>query len=327
MTNFALTGIAGYVAPRHLVAIRDTGNKLIASFDPHDSVGILDSYFPASNYFSNEDIFQRYLSARNISAPSDEKIHFMSICTPNHLHYSQIIMALNLGLNVICEKPLVLHCEDIIRLEEIETATQQKIYPIMQLRFHPTILKLRKNLVHTNNQNKHHHVRLTYVTRRGNWYHSSWKGDNRKSGGLALAIGIHFFDILTWLFGRAKENYLHLQEANRMAGFMEMENASVEWFLSIDEADLPKPALNKNKSAFRLMEVNNVSYDFSNGFDGLHTLNYQKILEGNGFRPSDTFPSIEIIEQLGKTGISQKGSLHKVVKLIKKGKNGSEITF
>jgi UDP-N-acetyl-2-amino-2-deoxyglucuronate dehydrogenase len=316
MHNFAITGVGGYVAPRHLVAIRETGNKLLSSFDPHDSVGILDSFFPDASFFSEIDTFYEDISLRNTGSNEEDKIHVMSLCSPNYLHYSQIAMSLNLGLDVICEKPLVLTSKDLKRLVEIENATNYKVYPIMQLRYHPTILKLKEDIFKSTENKKKHKVRLTYITRRGNWYFSSWKNQKEKSGGLAMAIGIHFFDILTWVFGCVHESYLHLRETNKMAGCLEMDKASVEWFMSIDGSDMPSKFSGGGRTALRMIDVDNFSYEFTEGFTNLHTVCYQKIFAGHGLTIQDTSSSIKTVEQISKLSLSKKGVMHPLLRQI-----------
>jgi UDP-N-acetyl-2-amino-2-deoxyglucuronate dehydrogenase len=293
MKNFALTGLAGYVAPRHLRAIRDTGNKLVAAVDPHDSVGIIDSYFPDAAFFTEVERFDRHVSKLR-RRDSADKVDYISICTPNHLHDAHIRLALRVGAHAICEKPLVLNPWNLDLLQDVEQEYERNVNTILQLRVHPALLKLRDQLA---SSDKRHSVRLTYITSRGTWYHYSWKGDTEKSGGIATNIGIHFFDLLMWLFGSVEKNEVHVSEEARMAGFLGLENADVEWYLSLEEEDLPEHTP-EGQSTYRSITVDGDEIEFSGGFTDLHTKVYEKTLEGNGFRIEDARPSIELVHSL-----------------------------
>ncbi len=247
MNNFAITGVAGYVAPRHLKAIKDTGNNLIAAVDPHDSVGILDSFFPQTSFFTEIERFDRHLEKLRRSN-QDDKLDYLTICSPNHLHDAHMRLALRLGADVICEKPLVLNPWNLDLLEELEEETNSKIFTVLQLRLHPSLIKL-KNEIDNSDPSKKHNVELSYITSRGLWYHYSWKAHPQKSGGIATNIGIHLFDLLIWIFGDIKECHVHHRNSNAMGGFIELERANVKWFLSIDKNDLPEETISKNISA------------------------------------------------------------------------------
>ncbi|NWF49038.1 MAG: Gfo/Idh/MocA family oxidoreductase [Ignavibacteriaceae bacterium] len=313
--NFAITGVAGYIAPRHLQAIKDTGNNLIAAVDPHDSVGILDKYFPEVSFFTEYERFDRHLEMirrRNAS----EHLHYLSICSPNFLHDAHIRTALRTGANAICEKPLVLNPWNLDALEELEKETGLKVYNILQLRVHPSLIQLKEKLSKSINEKKYK-VDLTYITSRGIWYDYSWKGVIEKSGGIATNIGIHFFDLLIWLFGNVQENYVHLSEKRRVGGFLVLQNAEVRWFLSTAREDLPKSSIEKNQSTFRSITVNNSEIEFSDGFTELHTKVYREILDSKGFGIDDARPSIEIAYQIRNTkGNNYQGLIHPFVQDI-----------
>ncbi len=291
MKKFGLTGAAGYVAYRHLKAIKDTGNDLTVCFDPHDSVGVLDHFFPHANFFIGYERFERHLT--KIALKSETKIDFLTVCSPNHLHDSQIRLGLNIGADVICEKPLVLFPQNLDLLEDLEKKTGKKIYTVMQLRNHPSLIALEEEI--NNSSNKKHKVELTYITSRGNWYHYSWKGDEEKSGGIATNIGIHLFDLLIWLFGGVVKSEIHLSDKNKMSGLLELQNADVTWYLSIDENDLPKAIRLQNKSTFRSIIVDEKEIEFTEGFADLHTKVYEEILSGNGLGIPEARPSIEAV--------------------------------
>lgn len=291
MKYFALTGAAGYIAPRHLQAIADTGNTLLAALDPNDSVGILDRYAPQAQFFTEPEKFAEYLQLQN---QTDTPIDYVSICAPNQLHAPHIRMALNAGSDAICEKPLVLHAEQLDQLEALEQQTGKRVYTLLQLRFHETILKLKEQFPKADANSKHEIV-LTYITSRGPWYYESWKGDHNKSGGPASNIGIHFFDMLTWIFGSAKHSELHLSDAQKMSGFMELEHARVRWYLSMDRNDLPKEAVQAGAPAYRSITIDGEEVEFSGGFTDLHTRVYEETLKGNGFGIADARPSIELV--------------------------------
>ncbi len=261
MKNFAITGVAGYIAPRHLQAIKDTGNNLIAALDPHDSVGILDRYFPNVSYFVDFERFERFVEMVHRKSIS-ERIHYLSICSPNFLHDAHIRLALRTDADAICEKPIVLNPWNLDALEELENETGKKIYNILQLREHQAIIDL-KNKVETEKKNSKHEIILTYITSRGSWYDYSWKGVKEKSGGVATNIGVHFFDMLGWIFGKVQTNKLYLNEQRKVSGFLEFERANVRWFLSIDKSDLPSEAVNENKTTYRSIKLDGEEFHFS----------------------------------------------------------------
>jgi UDP-N-acetyl-2-amino-2-deoxyglucuronate dehydrogenase len=303
MKNFALIGAAGYIAPRHLKAIKDTNNTLIAALDKFDSVGVMDSYFPNADFFTEFERFDRHVEKlRRNQIPLD----YVSICTPNYLHDSHIRMALRRGADAICEKPLVLNPWNIDALKEIERESGQKINTILQLRLHPSIIALKKK-VDAENKKEKYDVDLRYITSRGNWYDISWKGDESKSGGIATNIGVHFFDMLYWIFGDVQENIVHTREKDKASGYLEFKNARVRWFLSINENDLPKEIKEKGQRTFRSITIDNQELEFSSGFTDLHTSSYQEILKGNGFGLKDSEESIKIVHQIRNMAIRKTG--------------------
>lgn len=285
-----MTGVAGYIASRHLKAIKDTGNKLLAAYDPFDSVGILDSYFPETDFFVEYERFDRHVDKLRRKGV---KIDYLSICSPNYLHDSHIRFGLKSGANVICEKPLVLNPWNAEALMELEKETGGRLSNILQLRLHPNIIKL-KEQVDNSPADKVYDFDLTYITSRGNWYFTSWKGDMSKSGGIATNIGIHFFDMLSWIFGGVKQNIVHVHTHDRAAGYLEFNKARVRWFLSIDATTLPEAALAKGMRTYRSMTLEGQEIEFSDGFTDLHTHSYQQIIAGNGFGIKDALPSIQI---------------------------------
>lgn len=291
MKNFAITGVAGYIAPRHLQAIKDTGNNLVAAVDPHDSVGILDRYFPKTSFFTEFERFDRHLDKLK-RTQSEEKIDYLTICSPNNLHDAHIRLALRVGADAICEKPLVLNPWNLDRLEEIEHETEKKVYTILQLRVHPSLVAIKQEL-EKKHKNIKHNVALTYITSRGPWYQYSWKGKEEISGGVATNIGIHFFDLLMWLFGGMQKNHLFLREPNKTSGFIELKNANVQWYLSIDGNDLPKDAIAKGRSTHRSITIDGKELEFTDGFTDLHTKVYEEIINGNGFGIETARPSVE----------------------------------
>lgn len=293
MKNFAITGVAGYVAPRHLRAIRETGNRLVAAVDPHDAVGVLDSYFDDVAYFREFERFDRHLDKLRRRG-MEERVHYVSICSPNYLHDAHIRFALRNGADAICEKPLVLNPWNLDALAEQERETGRRISTILQLRLHPAIKSLKTRLdAEKGRGGGKKQIVLTYITSRGNWYHYSWKGDREKSGGLSTNIGIHFFDALIWLFGPVQHSEVHLSESKKEAGYLELENANVRWFLSIDRHDLPPAAVSEKKTTFRSITVDGEKIEFSGGFTDLHTVSYSEILKGNGFGIEDARASID----------------------------------
>ena len=294
--NFALIGAAGFVAPRHMKAILDTNNTLVAAVDPFDSVGVLDSYFPDAHFFTSIERFQRHIEKLR-TGPEEERIHYLSICSPNYVHDAHIRMALRSGADAICEKPLVISPWNLDLLTELESETGQRVYTVLQLRLHPALQALKQALDRRQNRSKADVV-LTYITRRGNWYHISWKGDPEKSGGLAMNIGIHFFDLLLWLFGPVEKTEVHHVTEKNMAGLLELEWARVRWFLSIDEHDLPEQARANGKYAYRSITVDGEEIEFSGGFTDLHTRVYEQTLAGRGFDIETARPSIELVHQI-----------------------------
>ena len=304
MKNFAITGLAGYIAPRHLQAIKDTGCRLVAAVDPHDSVGIIDKYFPDASFFTEFERFDRHLEKLRRYYP-DGKIDYLSICSPNHLHDAHIRLALRLNADAICEKPLVLKPSNLDTLHELELETGKRIYNVLQLRLHPALIDLKKKIESEKIRNKHEVV-LSYITSRGTWYKYSWKGIEEKSGGIATNIGIHFFDLLIWYFGSVQSNELFLNQPDRMSGFIELENANVRWFLSIDKNDLPQSAINNGQTTFRSITIDGKEMEFTKYFTDLHTIVYQDILAGNGFGIEDARPSIELVYNIRNTKLREK---------------------
>lgn len=290
MKKFALIGAAGFIAPRHLKAIKETGNDLVAALDKHDNVGILDSYFPGADFFTEFERFDRHLDKLKRKG---EGVDFVSICSPNYLHDSHIRFALRYGATAICEKPLVLNPWNFDALEEIENETGKKVFTILQLRLHPSIIALRERI--RKGDNRKYDVELTYITSRGNWYQSSWKGDNSKSGGIATNIGIHFFDMLIWIFGEVESiNVFHLKP-DFAEGILELKNARVKWFLSINYNHIPENIRSSGKRTFRLLTLEGEEIEFSEGFTDLHTKSYYEILQGRGFGLADAKPSIDVV--------------------------------
>ena len=296
MKNFALIGVGGYIAPRHLQAIKETGNRLIAALDKSDSVGILDRYFDEVSFFTEFERFDRYAEKlRRLN--DDQKINYVSICTPNYLHDAHIRFALRIGADAICEKPLVLNPWNLDALKQMEEESGKRIYNILQLRVHPAIIALR-NRIAADTSNKCYDVDLTYVTSRGNWYGVSWKGDVAKSGGVATNIGIHFFDMLMWIFGKPTGLKIHHKDEHKVAGLLELDRANVRWFLSLDKQDLPQTVREKGMPTFRSIIVSEEEIEFSEGFTDLHTIVYRNILAGGGFGLEDARASIELAHKI-----------------------------
>lgn len=292
--RFALIGAGGYIAPRHMKAIKETGNELVAAIDKNDSVGIMDSYFPGADFFTEFERFDRHLEKLK---RSQHPVDYMSICSPNYLHDSHMRFGLRLGADVICEKPLVLNPWNIDALQEIELETNKKVNTILQLRLHPRVQELRKKIQSENAPQKYE-VDLVYITSRGKWYFTSWKGDLQKSGGIATNIGVHFYDLLGWLFGKVQQNIVHVQQHDRVAGYLEYEQARVRYFLSINEQTLPKELLDAGKKTFRSLQIGGEEFEFSEGFGDLHTVSYQEILNGNGFGLNESKQSIETVHNI-----------------------------
>jgi UDP-N-acetyl-2-amino-2-deoxyglucuronate dehydrogenase len=290
MKNFALIGAAGFIAPRHLKAIKETGNHLVAAMDKFDSVGIIDSYFPYADFFTEYERFDRHIDKLRREGT---KVDYVSICSPNYLHDSHIRFALRQHADAICEKPLVLNPWNIDALADIEKETGKRVYTILQLRLHSAIIKLRDEVL-ASDQTKIFDVDLTYITSRGRWYFHSWKGEESKSGGIATNIGIHFFDMLLWIFGEVKGIKMEKYAADHASGYLELKRARVKWFLSINEDHLPQEVKNLGKRTYRSLKMNGNEIEFSDGFTDLHTSSYQEIIKGNGYGLHDARPSVEL---------------------------------
>jgi UDP-N-acetyl-2-amino-2-deoxyglucuronate dehydrogenase len=289
--NFGLIGVAGYIAERHLRAIKETGNNLLASLDKFDSVGLIDNYFPESDFFVEFERFDRHFDKLKRTGT---KIDYVSICSPNYLHDSHIRFALRHHADAICEKPIVLNPWNVDALQVIEKETDHRIFTILQTRLNPKIKELREK-IRKGPAGKIYDIDLSYITSRGNWYRISWKGDIQKSGGVATNIGIHFFDMLSWIFGRAVRNIVHLSAPDKVAGYLDLENARVRWFLSLDSNDLPESVRKKGQRTFRSITVDGEEIEFSDGFTDLHTVSYSEILSGNGFGLEDARQSVDIV--------------------------------
>jgi UDP-N-acetyl-2-amino-2-deoxyglucuronate dehydrogenase len=294
MKSFALIGAAGYIAPRHMQAIQENGHDLIAAMDTNDSVGIIDRYFPKAAFFTEFERFDRHLEKLKRAG---HRADYISVCSPNYLHDAHIRFGLRYGADVICEKPIVLNPWNIDALEELEHETGQKVYNILQLRLHPNIIAL-KHKVDNSPADKVFEFDLTYITSRGNWYYTSWKGNNEKSGGIATNIGVHFYDMLQWVFGDVKENIVHVHTHDRAAGYFEFAKAKVRWFLSINEDTLPEEVKASGKRTYRSINIEGDELEFSDGFTDLHTLSYRDILAGNGFRIGEARTAIEIVHKI-----------------------------
>lgn len=305
--NFALVGAAGFIAPRHLKAIKDTKNNLVAALDKFDSVGIIDSFFPTADFFVEFERFDRHIDKLRRAGT---KVDYVSICSPNYLHDSHIRFALRNQADAICEKPLVLNPWNIDGLVEMEKETGKKVYNILQLRLHQSIIDL-KEKIEKGPKDKIYDVDLTYITSRGNWYHTSWKGDISKSGGVATNIGVHFFDMLAWIFGPVKENVVHVANADKAAGYMSLERARVRWFLSIDYNDIPEEIRAKGQRTFRSITVDKNEFEFSEGFTDLHTKTYEAILAGQGFGLLEARNAIETVFTIRNSQpVGLKGDYH-----------------
>jgi len=311
MKNFALIGAAGYIAPRHMRAIRDTGNNLVAALDPNDSVGIIDSYFPEADFFTEFERFDRHIDKCRRSNGA-KTIDFVSICSPNYLHDSHMRFALRSGAHAICEKPLVLNPWNIDGLLEIERDTNCKVNTILQLRLHPAVISL-KNKTLSSPKDRKVDVELTYITSRGNWYLNSWKGNEKKAGGIATNIGVHFYDMLQFVYGQLQESKVHLNTPTRAGGYLEYEHARVRWFLSLDVNDVPVVERRNGKRTFRALTANGESIEFSDGFTDLHTRSYEEILAGRGFGLEENRVAIETVSQIRNATISINGEQHPLV--------------
>ena len=309
MKNFALIGAAGYVAPRHMKAIKDTGNDLIASLDLNDSVGIIDSYFPNSAFFTEFERFDRHIEKlRRKGIPVD----YVTVCSPNYLHDAHIRFGLRALSDVICEKPIVLNPWNIDALQEIEKECGKKVYCILQLRLHPSVIELKKRI--DQNPDQIHDVDLTYLTSRGNWYYTSWKGNIHKSGGIATNIGVHFYDMLQWVFGPVQKSVVHLHRHDRAAGYLELKKARVRWFLSINYDLIPEEIKEKGMRTYRSLTIGDEEFEFSGGFTELHTRSYEHILEGKGFDLEDARSAIQLVHDIRfQEPIGAKGEYHPLV--------------
>ena len=299
--NFAMTGVAGFVAARHLKAIHDTGNRLVAAVDPHDAVGILDRYAFDVRFFTEFERFDRHLEKLK-RGPEEDRVHYLTVCSPNYLHDAHMRLALRVGADALCEKPLVINPWNLDSLQELEQETGRRIYTVLQLRLHPALAAFREEL--KKQKGMRHQVQLTYLTARGRWYDVSWKGVDERSGGIVTNIGIHFFDLLVWLFGDVQECSVHLREGKRAAGTMSLANADVHWYLSAEAADLPFEPQPGSKTTFRAITVDGRQLEFSEGFTDLHTRVYQEVIDGRGFGIADARPSIELSHRIRHAAIT-----------------------
>lgn len=294
--NFAMTGVAGYIAPRHLKAIKETGNNLVAAVDPNDSVGVLDSFFDEAKFFTEFERFDRHIEKLRRQG-DDKRVHYITICSPNYLHDAHVRFALRVGADAICEKPLVLNPWNIDALQELERESGRRVFTILQLRVHPSLVELKSKIMQVTS-NKKREIELTYVTSRGGWYLVSWKGQTDRSGGLVTNIGIHFFDLLIWLFGNVQQSEVHISTATKASGFIELQNANVRWFLSIDKSDLPPDVAAKKQTTYRSITIDGSEIEFSGGFTDLHTVVYREILSGNGFGLAAAYPSVALAHDI-----------------------------
>lgn len=296
MRNFGIIGVAGFVAPRHLTAIKDTGNRLVAATDPNDSVGVLDRYSLDVRFFREIERFDRFLEKAR-RGPEEDRITHVSICSPNYLHDAHCRLALRIGAEAICEKPLVINPWNLDALAELEQETGGRVWTVLQLRVHPSLLALKQQIENEAGETRRD-VQLTYITARGRWYDVSWKGSEERSGGVAANIGIHFFDLLVWLFGPVGRVEVHVRERRRMAGSIELQRANVRWFLSVDHSDLPFDAKPGMRMTHRSITVEGQELEFTEGFADLHTLVYERTLAGEGFGIEDARPSIELMHRI-----------------------------
>lgn len=309
--NFALAGAAGYIAERHMRAVKETGNRIVAAADVFDVMGRMDSYFPEAEFFTDPDAFEQYLGNSKKTAGA---VDYVSICTPNYLHSRYILMALQNDAFAICEKPLVIYPEEIDAIEKAEQQSGKKVFNILQLRLHPAIVALREK-IRQGDPDRIYDIDLTYITSRGKWYYKSWKGDRSKSGSLATNIGIHFFDMLTWIFGKVQKNVVHVYEAHKAAGFLELDHARVRWYLSLDYDDVPQAAKERGLRTYRSITVDGKEIEFSGGFTDLHTQTYRHILEWNGFGISEAKSCILLTHAIRNTKpIGLTGDYHPFLK-------------
>ncbi len=313
MKNFALIGAAGYVAPRHMRAIKETGNNLLAAYDPFDSVGIIDSYFPDADFFTEFERLDRHIE--KIKHVDKTQLDYVSICSPNYLHDAHIRFGLRQGADVICEKPIVLNPWNLDLLADIENETGNRVYNILQLRLHPSVIALREKVL-KGPKDKIYDVDLSYFTSRGKWYYTSWKGDVSKSGGIATNIGVHFYDMLGWIFGEVKQNIVHIHRHDRAAGYLEFDRARVRWFLSINYDNLPESIKAKGLRTYRSLTIENEEFEFSGGFTDLHTRSYAHVLEGKGFGLEAPKQAIQIVHDIRHaTPVGLKGDYHPFAKI------------
>jgi len=316
--NFAIIGASGYIAPRHMKAIKETGNNLVAALDPYDGIGIMDSYFPQASFFTEYERFDRFVDKWH--RDGNKKIEYIGITTPNYLHDSHIRFALKSGADAICEKPLVLNPHNIDQLKVIEKETGKKVYNILQLRLHPSLIALKEKVSSelVKNPNKIYDIDLTYLTSRGKWYFISWKGNESKSGGIASNIGVHFYDMLCWIFGEVEENIVHLKTADTNSGSFKLKNANVRWFLSVNYDYIPENIKQRELTTFRSITVDGEEIEFSGGFTDLHTRSYEEILTGNGFGLDESYGSIRTVAEIRNSeAVGLKGDYHPFAKKVK----------
>jgi UDP-N-acetyl-2-amino-2-deoxyglucuronate dehydrogenase len=313
--RFGLIGAAGFVAPRHMKAIKEVGSQLVAAVDKHDCVGVMDSYFPDSSFFTEFERFDRHIDKLRRKG---EGLDYLSVCTPNYLHDAHIRFGLRSGADVICEKPLVLNPWNIDGLVELEKETGRSVYNILQLRHHPSIIALR-NQISAEYSGKKYDVDLSYFTSRGKWYMQSWKGELEKSGGIATNIGVHFYDMLTWVFGDVQESVVQLHEKDCAAGYMELEKARVRWFLSINYDYIPEQVRAQGKRTYRSITMDGQEIEFSEGFTDLHTVSYQAVLNGEGFGLEEARNSIELVHGIRNAEVKGLvGDYHPLANIVKK---------
>jgi UDP-N-acetyl-2-amino-2-deoxyglucuronate dehydrogenase len=318
MKNFALIGASGYIAPRHMKAIKETGNNLVAALDPYDGIGIMDSHFPQASFFTEYERFDRFVDKWH--RDGNKKIEYIGITTPNYLHDSHIRFALKSGADAICEKPLVLNPHNIDQLKVIEQETGKKVYNILQLRLHPSIIALKEKVDKELKEipSKVYDIDLTYLTSRGKWYFVSWKGDESKSGGIASNIGVHFYDMLCWIFGEVKESKVHLKTLDTNAGSFRLKNANVRWFLSVNYDYIPEDVKARGLTTFRSITVDGEEIEFSGGFTDLHTRSYEEILAENGFGLDEAYGSIRTVANIRNAEVlGLKGEFHPFCKKVK----------
>lgn len=311
MVDFALIGAAGYIAPRHMKAINETGNRLVAALDPNDSVGVIDSYFPEADFFVEFERFDRHV---DLLRRRGEPVHYVSICSPNYLHDAHIRFALRSGAHAICEKPLVANPWNVDALAELEAENGHQVYCILQLRLHPSLIALKQAIDATGDQM--HEVDITYITSRGHWYHRSWKGDEEKSGGIATNIGVHFFDMLSWIFGPVEENSVHVRRADCAAGTLQLGQARVRWFLSVNAEHLPEAVKSKGQRTYRSITVDGSEVEFSDGFTDLHTESYRHILDGGGFGLAEAKTAVAMVQVIRTADVVPTiGAMHPLMRV------------